>query len=389
MSDKNRKLTDFAREQDEVESEDQRDENRCETDSKKESRQLTDRDSDVICDRYTEIKREYENRLNEIGISPAECGYCVEYLCNELTVGTASTYNSALRLFLNFIHQDNICIYNLEFTHVRDYFEFRRKQGLSRSTVGIDKAAIVGVVSRYEAENRDMPALTWKIKQNIDPSQYGHDKTFEREKLSDEELHALLEKLDDFRNKLLVLTAIELGPRSEAITLIKTIDVNLEKKTILLKNTKYNREYEMPLTDNLFSLYNHWMNDVRSSYINGSDQGYMFPSRKGNKLSMKRFRDIVDDAAKRAGIQKEVAKIPNTGSQKEASSKDYRSKKRVDVHVLRHTFSWLMKQSGISKEARKHAMDHALDVTDRYGSDKEACIKEIREKFSGVDSEML
>jgi integrase/recombinase XerD len=389
MSDKNRKLTDFAREQDEVESEDQRDENRCETDGKKESRQLTDRDSDVICDRYTEIKREYENRLNEIGISPVECGHCVEYICNELTAGTARTYNSALRLFLNFIHQDDVCIYNVEFIHVRDYFEFRGKQDLSKSTVARDRSAIVGVISRYEAENRDVPALTLKIKQNIDPSQYGHGKTFEREKLSDEELHALLEALDDFRNKLLVLTAIELGPRNEAITLIKIIDVNLENKTILLKNTKYDREYEMPLTDNLYSLYYHWINDVRSSYINGSDEGYLFPSREGNKLSTGQLRTIVDDAAKRAGIQKEIAKIPNSGSQKEASSNDYRSKKRVDVHVLRHTFSWLMKESGVSKEARKHAMDHVLDVTDRYGSDKEACIKEIREKFSGVDSEML
>lgn len=389
MSDKNRKLTDFAREQDEVESEDQRDENRYETDSKKESRQLTDRDSDVICDRYIKIKREYEDRLNEIGISPVKCGYCVEYICNELNVGTASTYNSALRLFLKFIHRNDICIYNVKFTHVRDYFEFRGKQRLSTSTVARDKSAIVGVVSRYEAENRDVPALTLKIKQNIDPSQYGHGKTFEREKLSDEELHALLEALDDFRNKLLVLTAIELGPRNEAITLIKITDVDLEKKTILLKNTKYDREYEMPLTDNLYSLYNHWMNDVRSSYVNGSDQGYLFPSREGNKLSTKQLQRIVDDAAKRAGIQKEIAKIPNSGSQKEASSNDYRSKKRVDVHVLRHTFAWLMKESGVSKEARKHAMDHVLDVTDRYGSDKEACIKEIREKFSGVDSEML
>ena len=389
MSDKNRKLTDFARAQDEVDSEDRRDENRCETDNKKESRQITDRDSDIICDRYIKIKGEYEDRLNEIGISPVECGYCVEYICNELTVGTAGAYNSSLRLFLNFIHQDNICIYNVEFTHVRDYFEFRGKQGLSKSTVESDKSAIVGVVSRYEAENRDMPALTWKIKQNIDPSQYGHDKTFEREKLSDEELHALLEELDDFRNKLLVLTAIELGPRSKAITLIKIIDIDLEKKTILLKNTKYDREYEMPLTDNLYSLYNHWINDVRSSHIYGSDQGYLFPSRKGGKLSTERFRNIVDDAAKRAGIQKEVAKIPYSGSQKEEFANDYRSKKRVDVHVLRHTFSWLMKESGVSKEARRHAMDHTLDVTDRYGSDKEACIKEIRQKFSGVDSEML
>ena len=389
MSDKNRKLTDFARAQDEVDSEDRRDENRCETDNKKESRQITDRDSDVICDRYIKIKGEYEDRLNEIGISPVECGYCVEYICNELTVGTASNYNSALRLFLKFIHQNDVCIYNVEFTHVRDYFESRRKQRLSTSTVVRDKSAIVGVVSRYEAENRDVPALTWKIKQNIDPSQYGHGKTFEREKLSDEELHALLEALNDFRNKLLVLTAIELGPRNEAITLIKVIDVDLENKTILLKNTKYDREYEMPLTDNLYSLYYHWINDVRSSYMNGSDQGYLFPSREGNKLSTGQLRTIVDDAAKRAGIQKEIAKIPNSGSQKGASSNDYRSKKRVDLHVLRHTFSWLMKKSGVSKEARRHAMDHVLDVTDRYGSDKEACIKEIRQKFSGVDSEML
>jgi site-specific recombinase XerD len=143
----------------------------------------------------------------------------------------------------------------------------------------------------------------------------------------------------------------------------------------------------MPLTDKLVDLFKHWLNDIRSSYLPSEDNIYLFPSRQGGRLSGSTYRDIVKQAAEDAGIQEDIAKIPVPDSQKKSMgfNKDYRTKNRVDVHVLRHTFSRLLKENDVSKAARSYALDHARDVTDGYGSVTELHIREIRNKFNGVD----
>ncbi len=189
----------------------------------------------------------------------------------------------------------------------------------------------------------------------------------------------------------MVVTSIETGPRAKAITLIKISDVNLEKKEIELKNTKSGGTYVIPLTDNLAALLKHWIQNIRISYIVEGDSSYLFPSRKGGKMLVANYRTIVNTAAKEAGIQEEIGKIPLTGKQKNFwnTDKDYRVKWKVDVHTLRHTFSRLLKNNDVSKEARIYALDHSRDVTDGYGIDEEACKKEIKNKFDGIDIDTM
>ena len=108
-------------------------------------------------------------------------------------------------------------------------------------------------------------------------------------------------------------------------------------------------------------------------------------------MSGSTYRDIVKKAAEDAGIQEEIAKIPVPERQQKAMGidKDYRSKQRVDIHTLRHTFSRLLKKNDVSKSARSYALDHARDETDGYGKVTEPYIREIRNKFNGLDVSII
>ena len=385
MSNNNKKLTDFTKESSQRTEDAQSNQN----DSVKKDNLSAinntvaqkDIDESSICESYVEIKNKYEDDLNKLGFTPPECGYCIEYLCESVSSGSAESYKSPLREFISRIHQEGICIKDVEYIDVRNYFESRSRENLARSTIAMGKSAITGVISRYEAEHKDFPEVSWKISENIDPKDYSVGDKYERVPLNDEEITKLLDALDDFRNKLLALTGMELGPRAEATCLIKVSDVDLEEKKIELKNTKSGGKYELPLTDDLASLLNHWIKNIRSSYLLYEDNPYLFPSRHGGRLSRTWYRGIINNAANRADIQESIGKIPDNTD----SDNDFSSKMKVDVHALRHTFSRLMKEQDISKETRVYAMDHSRDVTDGYGIDKDACIEELRKNFNGVN----
>jgi len=389
MTSENKKLTEFTS-TDSHETIENSQNNKKQSDTGKNLNNSNDRtetttDSSNVCDCYHEMENEYQERINELGITPPKCGHCIAYLCNNVSAGSASVYNSSLRFFIQQIHQQGVCINNVEYTDVRKHFEKRGKQELAKSTIIRDKSAIKGAISRFEAENKKFPNVSWKISNNIDPSDYSVGTKFERSGLNDEEISQLLAVLNDLRNKLMTITSIETGPRATATTLIKISDVDLEKKEIELKNTKSGGTYIMPLTDDLAALLEHWIQNIRSSYIMHEDKSYLFPSRAGGKLSTRQYELIIHTAAKEAGIQEKIGKIPLTGKQKKNLNCDYRTKWKVDIHTLRHTFSKLLKNNEVSKKAREYALDHSRDVTDGYGIDEEACRDEIRNKFDGIN----
>lgn len=384
MPEKNHELTDFSQEYPQESTEipsTNEDVGGSNLNSNNHNHTKTATNESYICDCYVKIRSEYKSELENISFTPPKCGYCIEYLCT-LSSGTGKRYSSSLSRFINWIHNEGICIKDVTFINVRDYFEFRAEERLATSTIQIDKSAISGVISRYEAEDKEFPAVSWKIENNIDPKDYSDGQRYERHPLTDEEMYKLLEALDDIRNQLIVLTILELGPRSEATRRIKTSDVNLKEKTIKLQNTKYDRTYTMPLNNDFASLLKHWIENLRSGFCPDEDNPYLFPSREGEQLSSKRFVKIVSRAAEEAGIQEVIAEIPHNRT---GDDVEYRHKYKVDVHSLRHTFSRLLKRDKISKPTRAYALDHSLDVTDSYGVDKEGCREELRNDFNGLN----
>lgn len=366
MTDKNKKLTDFNGEENEQSTEESA-------------------DTQVICDYYVEKRSKNENKINELDITVPKCGYSIDYLCSKTNPGTADAYSSCLKHFINYIHQQGICIEDVTFVDVRDFFEDLADRGLAHNSVSNYYTSIKDCINRYEAENKKTSNVSFKISENIKTSDYSTGKTFDREPLSREEVKKMISASGDIRNKLMILTIVETGPRNQATCRIKLSDVNLEEKLLRLHNTKYDREYMMPLSDNLVSLLDYWIKNERSAYTSNEDNPYLFPSRRGGRLTT--VCNIIRKTAEDAGIQEKIAEIPMSEGQQDAmdTDKSYRNKYRVDTHSLRHTFSRLAKNGEISREARKYALDHETDVTEQYGADKEACREEIRNKFTSID----
>ena len=390
MTKENKKLTDFIKEKKQTSIENTSDDENN-RDNNDVTRTKDNLNSNRICDCYEEMKNKHQNIIDELGITPPKCGHCIAYLANELSEGTAPVYNSSLQFFVESIHQQGVCINDVKFVHVRKYFEERKKEKLSKSTINVHKNAIKGLIARFEAESKKFPIVSYKISQNIDADKYSTGDSFERNPLKNEEIELLMKELDDIRNKLMVLTTIETGPRADATTLIKVSDVDLKEKKLKLKNTKSGGTYTMPLTDKLAAVLEHWLQNERSSYIVNENNTYLFPSRNGGKISRDTYLSIVHTAAQEAGIQNKLAEIPLTGKQRDSKGfgDDYRIKWKVDIHSLRHTFSRLLKNNDVSKETRRYALDHSGDTTDNYGINEEACRDEIRNKFDGVEISIL
>jgi len=197
--------------------------------------------------------------------------------------------------------------------------------------------------------------------------------------------------MNNFRNKLMMQTAVELGPRNSALLAIKSEDLDLDEQKAVLENRKAGGEYHLPITDELTLLLRRWIDTERQAWPKTDNHDYLFPNQHGGKMTRARFTNIVRNAAERAGIQKTLKKIPLTDRQKEVlnSDKEYREFNWVTPHTLRHTFSDLLKQAGLSLEERSKALDHnGTEVTKEfYDEDDDEYTDIIRDLFSGIDQD--
>ncbi len=346
----------------------------------------------TVCECYLEVKKKYEDKLDELGFTVIpKCGHCIEYLCRgynstELKKGTAQNYRSSLAIFVNFLHDHNKCVEDIKLGDVQRFFEYRGERERSKSQLMNDKAAIGNVVLKLSAKNILDFELYTKIKEYIKPSAFASGNGYNREGLSNTEIQLLLSEMDDIRNKLMTVSGMEWGPRAEALCVIRVDDLCLGERAVELKNFKTGGTYAMVVTDSLATLLQHWINNERASYVNNKNNPFLFPSRNGGRLSSHSALRIIQSAAEEAEIQEVIGKIPLGGDQKDQSPDgiSFRSKYKVDTHVLRHTLRKLLTQANVSEEAKRYALDHSSGEIDNY-DDVEECKKEIREKFNGVD----
>jgi integrase/recombinase XerD len=236
------------------------------------------------------------------------------------------------------------------------------------------------------------PNVKWDhIREKIQSSNYNTPEAREREPLEKSEVKKLYDELDSFRDRLLVQVATELGPRNTDVRSIKISDVDFENKKIELSNTKAGGTYNAPLSDQLLLLLRRWIDQERLAHPQAETTDYLFPSKKGGMLGGGRFREIVKEAADRAGIQDTVqSEAPLSERQKEAlgTDKDYIEYYKVTPHTLRHTFNHLLIDAGIPREARTKALDHnSMEVTKEFYDHEESDYgKLMRELFSNRGS---
>jgi integrase/recombinase XerD len=123
------------------------------------------------------------------------------------------------------------------------------------------------------------------------------------------------------------------GMRFEELAHITYEYLDLEKRMIMVRSREDFRtktttsERDIPISDMLLSVLKESLHENTSEYV--------FPSKKGGKLSERTLLAECKRTAKKAGI-----------------------KKTATLHKFRHTFSSLLSQLGVTYEIREYLLGH-------------------------------
>ena len=331
---------------------------------------------------WQDLKEEYQ--LYDPG-----CGHAISYLIKEIGAtiggGTPRNYSSRLRLFTEFLHWKGTNFCEMGIGEVDQFMSRLARRNYSESTLVTYRAIICNVV-KHISLFRDEECNTSRamIIESVNPSNYRTGKEFRREPLSRKEAEKLLAELDTFRDMLITQFGIELGPRSIDLRTVKLKDVKLEDRVIELKNTKTQNNYTLPIGSELALRLRHWINTERSEIPGAKDNPYLFPAKEGSHLSGSQLNQIIKSAASDAGIQEIIGTAPLTERQQEmmGGNKTERQFRRVTVHTLRHTFSDLLDEAGMSLQDRSSALTHSsIEVTREHYNDQDEEYKELLREF--------
>lgn len=347
------------------------------------------------CTCYSEEQNssEWQKVREDYDLYDPGCGHAISYLCRvtntKIKKGSAKLYSSKLRLFIEYLHDEDICFSELDIDVIDKFMMNLAHKNCSESTLGTYRTVISNVVKHISLfRSVGCNVQREMVYEVINPSDYNTATKLERTPLSKEEAKRLFAELDSFRNGLIVQMGIELGPRSYDLRTIQLDDVDLENREIKLKNTKGDDTYTLPIGSGLALRLRHWLDSERAGNSYAEDSPYLFPSRNDSYLSVGRLNTIIRDAAAAAGIQEVVGTIPLTDRQKECLDTERSERRfyRVTAHTLRHTFSDLLDDAGMDLSERSAALNHkSTDVTkESYTHRKEGYKETMKELFSNI-----
>lgn len=177
----------------------------------------------------------------------------------------------------------------------------------------------------------------------------------------------IVQAIHDPRDRLAVGLMAKTGARVGEVVYIRDDDVLLEDGFVRLRNRKGGGETLMPIDRELVKLFK------RHQYVQRSpEHEHIFVSRHDNRLSDARLRDIVREAARRAGV---------------VDGKGNGFEKRFTPHTFRTVFTTLMRQQEMPDHILRYIRGDAdADMLDLYTRvDPEEARKEYLECIKPLD----
>jgi len=168
--------------------------------------------------------------------------------------------------------------------------------------------------------------------------------------LSKEEIKKLLEAINNRKSRLMISLLYGCGLRVSELLNLKVNDLNLNEKIGYIKQGKGRK-------DRIFNLPEFLFKELKEQAENQKSQGkeFLFSGKQG-KLTERNIQKIVQNAAKKAGINKQV-----------------------HPHTLRHSFATHLLESGVDIRMIQELLGHAdLSTTQIYTHISNEEIKKIK-----------
>jgi integrase/recombinase XerD len=328
---------------------------------------------------------------NEIPTDPSDNPYVRDYLdTNEgivLAPSTVRTYRTQLQEYVRFLSENGTTVLDAEREDVIEFIEHCVRRGNRESTLS-GKLAVIGQLYRhlkFRMDEGDEMTLDPLELEMIDLGRYRVPAPIERDALSREETPQFFDAMDDLRNLLLAITAVETGFRNSDLRNLTVQSVDFEDLEMHAEDPKNGRPYSAPISEDLaFELKYCWLNGPRTAYT-AVDSPYLFPGNHSAKLETNgALSTIFKTAAEVAGIQDVIGTSEIVPEQQAALNADrsVRRWSRVTSHALRHTNITLMKDSGVPLSYRQLVANHVSpETTRKYTHGSDDVFDTIRDRF--------
>ena len=160
------------------------------------------------------------------------------------------------------------------------------------------------------------------------------------------------------RDRALIEVLYASGLRASEITGLR-LESFLREDKLLRVIGKGNRERVVPVGEKAIAALDAWLTRGRPQWVKGRTGGEVFLGMHGRRLTAARLWQIVNGAAKLAGIQK-----------------------RIWPHLLRHSFATHLLSHGADLRAIQEMLGHAsLATTQVYTHVDQARLKQIHRQF--------
>jgi len=158
------------------------------------------------------------------------------------------------------------------------------------------------------------------------------------------EVQKIINAAPTFRDRCLVRLLADTGTRRAEVAALDIRDLDVEALRLVVRAGKGNKQRIVPITEDLASDLRH--------LVGKQSTGPLFLSRLGTALRPREINRIVERAGQLAGV----------------SHPDPR-RKRINPHLLRHTFAHNWKRQRGDYEALQQILGHASISTtvDSYG----------------------
>ncbi|MCF6350547.1 MAG: site-specific integrase [Flavobacteriaceae bacterium] len=264
-------------------------------------------------DKFREIKKP----LNHIRC-PEE--YLKKLEIRQYTYNTAKIYIAMFEKFINYYKSKKII--EINDIDIRKYLLILIKEEKSTSyqnqmvnSIKFYYEIVLGMPNRfYEIERPRKEFLIPKV-------------------ISKEEVLLMISLTNNLKHKCIISLLYSSGLRRSELLNLRVTDIESKRMVVFVRKSKGNKERLTLLSSNL-------LNDLRNYYKEYKPKNYLFEGRNGQNYSTSSVGVIVNEAAKKANIQK-----------------------RVTPHMLRHCFATHLLEAGTDIRYIQVLMGHSSTRT--------------------------